>query len=61
MGNKTCNTCEWFVEETETIVDFSHRYAKEQGRGFCLIKDLFTMQDSTDKACKGYQEESKAE
>lgn len=58
---KTCNTCEWFVEETETIGNYSHIEAKERGRGFCLIKDLFTVQESTDSACREYEEEHKNE
>ena len=61
MVNETCNTCESFVEETETIGDFSHQEAKRIGRGFCLTKDLFTIQEATDKACKCYREESKLE
>ena len=54
---KTCNTCEWFVEETNKIGDYQHKEAKEKGKGFCLIKDLFTYAESSDKACKEYRQE----
>ncbi len=61
MAKKTCNTCEWFVEEADTIGEYSHATAKSNGRGFCLIKDLFTVQEASDEACKEYQEEYKAD
>ena len=54
---KTCNSCEWFVEETDVIGDYQHTEAKKKGRGFCLIKDLFTYAESNDKACSNYREE----
>lgn len=57
---KTCNTCEWFVEEIKgKIGDYSHAEAKKQKHGFCLIKDLFTEAEPSDQACKKYQEETK--
>lgn len=54
---KTCNTCEWFVEETDVIGDYQHSEAKRLGEGFCLIKDLFTYARQEDKACEEYVEE----
>lgn len=56
---KTCNTCEWFVEETRKIGDYSHEEAKRRKHGFCLVKDLFTEAEPNDNACKGYREEDK--
>lgn len=56
-GKRTCGSCSWFVEETETIGDYSHEEAVRLGRGFCLTKDFFTMQKPTDKACKDFCEE----
>ena len=58
MFNKTCNSCSWFVEEVENeIGNYQHEEAVRLGRGFCLIKDFFTMQKPTDKACKDFNEE----
>lgn len=54
---RTCGSCSWFVEETETIGDYSHEEAVRLGRGFCLTKDFFTMQKPIDKACKDFCEE----
>lgn len=59
MGKRTCRTCEWFVEETVEIGYFSHRYAKEKGSGFCVLAELFTYKEATEKACKEYQKEQK--
>lgn len=54
----TCNTCEWFVEETETIGNYLHSEAKRLGEGFCLLKDLFTSARASDKSCKNYLREN---
>lgn len=50
----TCNNCTWFVEETETIGDYQHEEAVKRKRGFCLIKDLFTMQEPDNEACSDF-------
>lgn len=50
----TCNNCTWFVEETKTIGDYQHSEAVKRKRGFCLIKDLFTMQEPDDEACSDF-------
>ena len=55
---KTCNTCEWFVEERKSN-KFDHKLAKENGKGFCLIQDLYTMVEPKDEACNEYAEEKK--
>ncbi len=57
---KTCNTCEWFVEEDETM-NYSHREAKKNSEGFCLVKDFFTCVEANFQACKAYQEENNKE
>ena len=58
MNSNTCNFCSWFGEEVENeIGNYQHKEAVRLGRGFCLIKDLFTMQKPTDKACKDFNEE----
>lgn len=57
---KTCNTCEWFVEEVNgDIGNYNHEEAKKLKHGFCLRKDLFSEAEPSDNACKKYQEESK--
>ena len=53
----TCNTCEWFVEETDTVGDYQHTEAVKRSKGFCLVKDLFTPAMPQDKACKDYRKE----
>lgn len=50
----TCNNCTWFVEETEELLNFQHSQAVENQRGFCLLKDLFTMQEPDDPACSDF-------
>lgn len=57
----TCNTCEWFVEETDVIGDYQHLEAKRWGFGFCLVKDLFTPAEANDKCCQNYVEENRCE
>lgn len=56
---KTCNSCSWFVEETDKIGDYSHEEAVRCGRGFCLIRDFFTMRDAEDNACRDFCEDKK--
>ena len=59
MSEKTCRTCTYFVEENE-LGNYSHEVAVKNKEGFCLMKDLFTMADINEKACKGYtQKEEK--
>lgn len=53
----TCNNCTWFVEETKTIGDYQHEEAVKRKRGFCLIKDLFTIQESDDEACSDFNDD----
>lgn len=57
----TCNTCLWFVEETEQTGPgkYSHEEAVKRGSGFCLIQDLFTEVQASDEACKDYLQEDK--
>lgn len=58
---KTCNSCRWFVEETETIGDYQHSEAVRKQSGFCLVQDLFTAVDPGYEACGeyNYEEETK--
>ena len=49
----TCNNCTWFVDE-EIPGDYSHETAKRLQKGFCLLKDLFTMQKPDDEACSDF-------
>lgn len=42
------------MEETETIGDYQHSEAVKKQKGFCLIKDLFTMQEPSDEACEDF-------
>ena len=53
----TCESCSWFVEETETIGDYSHEEAVKRQHGFCLVKDLFTNVEPDDKPCEDFCEE----
>lgn len=55
----TCNTCTYFVEETDEIGDYQHAEAVKQQKGFCLMQDLFTDVKPSDKACDEYEEEEK--
>ena len=50
MVEKTCNNCGWFVEETDTIGDWQHSEAVKRQKGFCLVKDLFTVVKPSYKA-----------
>ena len=50
----TCNTCGWFVYETDKIGDWQHSEAVKRQKGFCLVKDLFTMCEPAQKACNEY-------
>lgn len=50
----TCLNCEWFVEETKIIGDFQHKEAVKNKKGFCLLKDLYTMQNPDDEACESF-------
>lgn len=54
----TCNSCGWFVEETEIIGDWRHSEAVKKQKGFCLIQDLFTVVRPTDRACSEYTNEN---
>ena len=55
---KTCNTCEWFVEEVNGHMGhYSHAEAKKLRHGFCLKKKLFAETEPNDRACRRYQEE----
>lgn len=54
MESRTCNSCGWFVEETETIGDYQHSEAVKRQRGFCLVQDLFTVVEPDCKVCKEY-------
>lgn len=53
---RKCQHCEWWVYEGETVGDFDHKYAVEQGKGFCVIKDLFNYTDS-DYSCNAFRRE----
>lgn len=53
----TCESCSWFVEETETIGDYSHEEAVKRQHGFCLVQDLFTNVEPDDKPCEDFCEE----
>lgn len=58
MNSNTCNFCSWFVEEVENeIGNYQHKEAVRLGRGFCLIKDLFTHAEANDKACADFNED----
>ena len=52
---KTCDTCEWLVDDTNG--EYSHKEAKEKGEGFCVLAELFTFKSASDQACKEYQRE----
>ena len=54
MTKKTCNNCGWFVYETDKIGDWQHSEAVKRQKGFCLVKDLFTMCEPAQKACDEY-------
>ena len=56
---KICNSCEWFVEETNTIGDYRHEEAVKNQKGFCLLKDLYTMVEPSDCACEDYKSDKK--
>ena len=34
MTEKSCNTCQWFVEETDKIGDWQHSEAVKKQKGF---------------------------
>lgn len=57
----TCINCEWFVEETESIGNYQHSEAVKNRRGFCLIKDLYTMQEPDDPACRDFISDGRSE
>ena len=50
---KTCNNCTWFVDE-KTIGNYEHDLAVKNQRGFCLVKELYTMQKPDDEACSDF-------
>jgi hypothetical protein len=54
---KACRMCSWFVEETDTIGDYSHAEALKRNHGFCLVQDLFTNVEPGDRACGDFCEE----
>lgn len=56
---KKCLNCEWFVEETSVIGDYQHSEAVKLRHGFCLCKDLFTIQEPDDEACGDYRAEER--
>lgn len=57
----TCGDCEYFCTDTDNKkqkVPFEHCKGCE---GYCVMKELFTQQKSTDEACymfRQYKEES---
>jgi hypothetical protein len=52
---RVCKNCEWWVnEEDDDIGNFTHRAAIETGKGFCLIRDLYTYTDM-DFYCRGFR------
>lgn len=55
---KICNSCEWFVEETNTIGDYQHEEAVKNQKGFCLLQDFYTMVEPSD-ACEDYKSNKK--
>ena len=55
---KSCKTCDWWVNEGEVIGDYDHRFAVEQNKGFCLIRDLFYMTEP-DFSCRAYRSDKK--
>lgn len=40
-----CKDCNFWVEETDKIGDYQHEEAVKRKEGFCLMKELFTMQE----------------
>lgn len=56
LSSKVCNNCVWFVEETDTVGDYSHEEAVKQGKGFCLVQNLFSDIQPDDYACADFQE-----
>ena len=51
----TCNNCLWFVDDCEKLPeDYKHEIAKNTGKGFCLVKDFFTVVEPSDEACEDF-------
>lgn len=55
LPNNVCNNCVWFV--TEKNGDYSHKEAVKQGKGFCLVQNLFTETQPDDSACPDFEED----
>lgn len=54
LSEKTCNNCQWFVEETSTIGDYQHDEAVKRGSGFCLMLDFISEVTPDTPACEEY-------
>lgn len=55
----TCSECQWYVEENTRSGRYEHEEALRQGRGFCLIQDLFTDKELFDEACEDFKSDGK--
>lgn len=55
----TCSECQWYVEENTRSGRYEHEEALRQGRGFCLIQDLFTDKEPFDEACEDFKNDGK--
>jgi len=55
----TCSECQWYVEENTRSGRYEHEEALKQGRGFCLIQDLFTDKEPFDEACEDFKSDGK--
>ena len=55
----TCSECQWYVEENTRSGRYEHEEALKQGRGFCLIQDLFTDKEPFEEACEDFRNDGK--
>lgn len=55
----TCSECQWYVEEDTRSGRYEHEEALKQGRGFCLIQDLFTDKEPFEEACEDFRSDGK--
>ena len=55
----TCSECQWYVEENTRSGRYEHEEALKQGRGFCLIQDLFTDKEPFEEACEDFKSDGK--
>jgi hypothetical protein len=55
----TCSECQWYVEENTRSGRYEHEEALKQGRGFCLIQDLFTDKEPFEEACEDFKNDGK--